>query len=442
MTKSMSCTSAIKFGLKPDTQKQQQIEHYFSQILDFQNKVSQKIHQLLKDGSISSIENFSIIYLGEKVTDSKVRELDWMQKILSDVGIDKDKVSKTALRSLYWEVFRRYTSYIQRNKQLSVNKNLPAKPIDIRSKAINLKEKLIKVYKSLDKISFLSIEKKGPDLDVQIDTSKSFTNNHKFLDFDKKGKKITGGIFNFRKSELVITVEKTIEVQKPENMIGFDINQSGKNFLVFSDKVNGENFFPKPEAISKMEKTLKQINKAIKDKSSNINSAKRRKLRLIWKKQHKKLEREIAKFLIPILESIDFSKTGLAIDTVATGATAGSYGQDKVIKLCTDYCKKNKIFYYLIPTPYTSQRCSSCGKIDKTQRNKEKYKCSCGHQDHADFNAAKNIKQFGEYLILIDYPLFASMNKNHKISTLKVLKEKYNFNRNPLVESPISFVVG
>ena len=269
----MSCTSAIKFGLKPDKQKQQQIEHYFSQILDFQNKVSQKIHQLLKDGSISSIENFSIIYLGEKVTDSKVRELDWMQKILSDVGIDKDKVSKTALRSLYWEVFRRYTSYIQRNKQLSVNKNLPAKPIDIRSKAINLKEKLVKVYKSLDKISFLSIEKKGPDLDVQIDISKSFTNNHKFLDFNKKGEKITGGIFNFRKSELVITVEKTIEVQKPENMIGFDINQSGKNFLVFSDKVNGENFFPKPETVSKMENTLKQINKSIKDKSSNINSA-------------------------------------------------------------------------------------------------------------------------------------------------------------------------
>jgi transposase len=436
MTKSMSCTSAIKLSLKPD----KQIEHYFSPVLDFQNKVSQKIHQLLKDGSISSIEGYSIVYLGEKVTDSKVRDLDWMQQILCDVGIDKNKVNKAVLRSFYWEVFRRYTSYIQRNKQLSVNKNLPAKPIDIRRKAINLKEKLIKVYDSLDKISFLSIEKKGPDLDVQIDISKSFTNNHKFLDFNKKGEKVTGGIFNFRKSELVITVKKTIEVQKPENMIGFDINQSGKNFLVFSDKVNGENFFPKPETISKMEKTLKQINKSIKDK--NINSAKRRKLRSIWKKQHKRLEREIAKFLIPILESIDFSKNGLAIDTVATGATAGSYGQDKVIKLCTDYCKRNKIFYYLIPTPYTSQRCSVCGKIEKSQRNKEKYKCSCGHEDHSDFNAAKNIKQFGEYLVSIDYPLFASMNKNHKISTLKVLKEKYNFNRNPLVESPISFVVG
>lgn len=42
---------------------------------------------------------------------------------------------------------------------------------------------------------------------------------------------------------------------------------------------------------------------------------------------------------------------------------------------------------------YTSQRCSCCGIIDKTNRSGSKYSCSkCGYRDHADINAAKNIR--------------------------------------------------
>ncbi len=42
---------------------------------------------------------------------------------------------------------------------------------------------------------------------------------------------------------------------------------------------------------------------------------------------------------------------------------------------------------------YTSQKCSNCGHIDKASRNKSRYCCSkCGYQEHADINAAKNIK--------------------------------------------------
>ena len=42
---------------------------------------------------------------------------------------------------------------------------------------------------------------------------------------------------------------------------------------------------------------------------------------------------------------------------------------------------------------YTSQKCSCCKSIDKTHRAKFKYLCKrCGHQLHADLNAAINIK--------------------------------------------------
>jgi putative transposase len=42
---------------------------------------------------------------------------------------------------------------------------------------------------------------------------------------------------------------------------------------------------------------------------------------------------------------------------------------------------------------YTSQKCSACGCVAKSNRNREKFVCkSCGHTEHADFNAAKNIR--------------------------------------------------
>jgi len=40
---------------------------------------------------------------------------------------------------------------------------------------------------------------------------------------------------------------------------------------------------------------------------------------------------------------------------------------------------------------YTSQRCSKCGLIKKTQRKGERYLCECGYQNQADVNGAINI---------------------------------------------------
>jgi len=45
---------------------------------------------------------------------------------------------------------------------------------------------------------------------------------------------------------------------------------------------------------------------------------------------------------------------------------------------------------------HTSQTCFSCGSIDKKNRNGEQFLCTkCGHSDHADVNAAKNIRARG-----------------------------------------------
>ena len=49
-----------------------------------------------------------------------------------------------------------------------------------------------------------------------------------------------------------------------------------------------------------------------------------------------------------------------------------------------------------VPAPYTSQTCVRCGHVEKDNRKGEAFKClSCGHTDHADLNAAQNIRNLG-----------------------------------------------
>jgi IS605 OrfB family transposase len=69
--------------------------------------------------------------------------------------------------------------------------------------------------------------------------------------------------------------------------------------------------------------------------------------------------------------------------------------------------------------PYhTSQICSKCGHYEEGQRDKLSFKCkSCGYEEHADYNAAKNIS------ISIQY-----VNKKEDCEYYKLKKKKFNNN--------------
>jgi len=50
-----------------------------------------------------------------------------------------------------------------------------------------------------------------------------------------------------------------------------------------------------------------------------------------------------------------------------------------------------------VPAHYTSQMCAECGHVHSENRDKEQFLClECGHSDHADINAAKNILALGQ----------------------------------------------
>lgn len=56
-------------------------------------------------------------------------------------------------------------------------------------------------------------------------------------------------------------------------------------------------------------------------------------------------------------------------------------------------CDLQNISVFFVDPRYTSQKCSCCGVVDKNSRNKSKYLCtSCGYTEHADVNAAINIR--------------------------------------------------
>ena len=60
-------------------------------------------------------------------------------------------------------------------------------------------------------------------------------------------------------------------------------------------------------------------------------------------------------------------------------------------------CCEDKGVRIKFVSPYkTSQRCHRCGKIDSRNRKGERFRCvSCGHEDDADHNAAKNLEYLG-----------------------------------------------
>ena len=50
-----------------------------------------------------------------------------------------------------------------------------------------------------------------------------------------------------------------------------------------------------------------------------------------------------------------------------------------------------------VPAHYTSQTCAQCGVVDaRSRRSRANFECvACGHADHADLNAARNIRRRG-----------------------------------------------
>ena len=75
--------------------------------------------------------------------------------------------------------------------------------------------------------------------------------------------------------------------------------------------------------------------------------------------------------------------------------------------------------YLEVPAPYTSQTCSVCGERDKASRQSQaRYVCtSCGHEENADINAAKNILAAGHAVLACGEGALATLMKQEPLGT-------------------------
>jgi putative transposase len=57
-----------------------------------------------------------------------------------------------------------------------------------------------------------------------------------------------------------------------------------------------------------------------------------------------------------------------------------------------------------VPPRFTSQTCAACGVVDARSRESQaRFRCiSCGHTDHADINAANNIRRRNTALLDVE----------------------------------------
>ena len=439
---------AVKIGYKQN----KEFDSLIKKVLKLQNDISFAMFDLIQSGDIkNTIPKDEIIgepvkgadsfyYKRKGYTDNTMREIPEFNNIIEKNGFNIETVNKSRLTVILREVWRRYKSYLGRNKKM------PKKPIDIRNKAVNLSKGFIQVIRNENgKIIGISIAKFGlkdkSEIILEVDESNPYhhVKRANALKFDKKtnrtisgeNNKYIGGNLDLRKRLLVITIDSEFQMPDSEKFISFDINKNKKHFMTFSEPVNEKYHFKKPDELAKVEAAIHHLNDHINDPKISSQQRKRKRKRCII--NHKKSKNILRKYVESILSQKEFQNKVVCIDTPATGQSNGTFGQDKIPDLCVQYCLKNGMPFILVPTPYTSKRCNSCGEINGENRNGDKFKCvKCGHEDHSDINAAKNIKQFGEYLYdHEDYTAAEKATKQYCGRYANILKEYFNFPRNP-----------
>jgi hypothetical protein len=129
----------------------------------------------------------------------------------------------------------------------------------------------------------------------------------------------------------------------------------------------------------------------------------RRKQRKLVKRLHAKINNKALKIAQSIIDDCIANKLILGIDDLSCGGQTGTFGHEHIKDSLIDLAEKKGVPYYAVQTYYTSQRCMSCGCIDKNNRPTKKsyneFKCiNCGYTSDAQINAAENVAYFTQQL--------------------------------------------
>lgn len=138
------------------------------------------------------------------------------------------------------------------------------------------------------------------------------------------------------------------------------------------------------EKISRKKQGSKAFKRALTERDSKINES-----------INKKDLSDVKEMVMEDLCNVKHKSKGKIRKKFSNKLQRWSY--PKVLGKLECRCEEEGILFTKVPPEYTSQKCSKCGVIEKTNRKGEKYQCACGNIMDADHNAAINISHMGVY---------------------------------------------
>ena len=189
----------------------------------------------------------------------------------------------------------------------------------------------------------------------------------------------------------------------PDDFLGVDLGVENLATDSDGDMHSGEDV----EVVRVKCQTLKQQLQSAADKAANARKRKR-----IRKKLKRTAEREMrfrrhTNHLLSkrLIEKAKGTRRGIALEELKGIRQSirfrkpqrnrmGSWGFDQLRQFITYKAKQAQVMLKMVDPKYTSQMCAQCEHVERGNRSSQSRFCckQCGHQAHADCNAARNIR--------------------------------------------------
>jgi len=191
----------------------------------------------------------------------------------------------------------------------------------------------------------------------------------------------------------IFTTESEVVIPEKKHGAEIGIDLGIENFGYLSNGSKIEN----PRHLEKAEELLIRAHRELSRKKKGSNN--RRKARLKVTKAHEDLTNTRRDFLHKISKKLVDSYSLIAVENLNVSGLARGFLAKHVLD-CS-WAEFLSMLHYkaeeagcevvLVDPAHTSQRCSSCGLVQKKTLAERWHECSCGVSMHRDLNAAKNI---------------------------------------------------
>lgn len=250
--------------------------------------------------------------------------------------------------------------------------------------SFNLDSRFVKI--ELDKVNSFDIWITMASLGKKLKLILPSRKHKEFLKYNKKW--VLKKSVQFRKTEegkyyINVLFERKEQKKTKGKAIGLNIGYK-KLIALSNGKTFGQELEPVYEKIANKKQKSKAFYRALTERDNLINQT------------INKLSFHGVKILVvEDLKNVKKNTKGRLRKSFVNKLQRWTYA-DVLYKLSCLTEEKGIEFIKVNPA-YTSQTCSNCGVVCKSNRNGEFYKCACGLKIDADINASINILRLGVY---------------------------------------------